>query len=380
MESLSFNKFNNNKISSVINKENHKEIFKKINKYYNEENNKSKTNYNFYYKIIPKYNIKTFISKFDSRNKAFYPSIKNIKSNSSNNYNKYYISSDIYHNDYISDYLTMLQKKKFKDRRIVQMKEMDNKIEQLAKTLYINQYKKIKRIYSGKLIDNEKTNDDDKSNINSLNSNETNKQNNNDIKFKTLKSNSLNSHNHKAKKIMIKGTHIISPFCDYARDQYLYKKIFYYLEKKKNLKSDSLFDNKLNIIYSENENQYKQNIIKLNEINKRIGKNKFYNLEPSQSETKLKTLKQRVDFMKRIVDYSYPNMVLTKIREQEKKAYDKNNHSIIDIVTSKVTRKNHKKFNRQISLGLKKSLSIQKYILDENKSKNLKKFKKEYKL
>ena len=38
----------------------------------------------------------------------------------------------------------------------------------------------------------------------------------------------------------------------------------------------------------------------------------------NESETKLKTLKQRVDFMKRIVDYSYPNMVLTKIREQEK--------------------------------------------------------------
>ena len=76
--------------------------------------------------------------------------------------------------------------------------------------------------------------------------------------------------------------------------------------------------------------------------------------------------------MKRIVDYSYPNMVLTKIREQEKKAYDKNNHSIIDIVTSKVTRKNHKKFNRQISLGLKKSLNIQKYILDENNSKKFK--------
>ena len=47
-------------------------------------------------------------------------------------------------------------------------------------------------------------------------------------------------------------------------------------------------DNKLNIIYSENENQYKQNIIKLNDLYKKFGKNKYYNLEQSQSERNLK--------------------------------------------------------------------------------------------
>ena len=164
----------------------------------------------------------------------------------------------------------------------------------------------------------------------------------------------------KSEKYLIKGTNIISPFCDFARDHYLYKKIFYYSNMKKNLKSDSCLDNKLNIIYSENEKQYKQKLIKLNEIYRKIGKNKSYNLEPSESENKLRGLKKRVEFMKRIVDYTYPNMVLTKIREQDKKIYELNN-KLANVITSKIKRNNYNIFNMQISKGLTKSLNIKKY-------------------
>ena len=92
-----------------------------------------------------------------------------------------------------------------------------------------------------------------------------------------------------------------------------------------------------------------------------MGKNKYYSLEPSQSETKLKTLKYRVDFMKRIVDYTFPNMVLTKIREQKKIVYEKKN-KLINIVTSKINRNNFNKFNRQLSEGLISNLNIHKYL------------------
>ena len=61
--------------------------------------------------------------------------------------------------------------------------------------------------------------------------------------------------------------------------------------------------------------------------------------------------------MKRIVDYTYPNMVLTKIREQEKKIYEKNSN-FTSIITSKIKRKDYNKFNMKISLGLQKSLNI----------------------
>jgi len=65
--------------------------------------------------------------------------------------------------------------------------------------------------------------------------------------------------------------------------------------------------------------------------------------------------------MKRIVDYTFPNMVLTKIREQKKVIYEKNNN-LINIVTSKINRNNFNKFNRQLSEGLISNLNIKKYL------------------
>lgn len=279
---------------------------------------------------------------------SYFQPFKNIEDKSiykkikSNNYNKYYVSSDIFHNkNYISDLTFYKQNKSINNKNIGEMKETDNKIEKLVKLL--------------KIYHNQRRNN--KNNIRIIRINDgINKKNNYSIE--DYKQKDGNEHN--SKKYLIKGTKIISPFCDFSRDNYLYKKIFYYSDKNKKLKSDSL-DNKLNIIYSENENQYKQNIIKLNDLYKKMGKNKYYSLEPSQSETKLKTLKYRVDFMKRIVDYTFPNMVLTKIREQKKIVYEKKN-KLINIVTSKINRNNFNKFNRQLSEGLISNLNIRKYL------------------
>jgi hypothetical protein len=143
-----------------------------------------------------------------------------------------------------------------------------------------------------------------------------------------------------------------------TKDIYLYKKIFYYSDKKK-IKSENFLDNKLNIIYSEDESQYQQKLKKLNSIYRKLGKKKIYNMELSQSENKVKSLQKKVDFMKKIVDYAYPDMVLAKIKEHDKAIFEK---SVIppDIITSKINMKRFNKNNKDISKGLEKSFNIQK--------------------
>lgn len=360
----------NQKKPSSIKDENKVEYDKNDDK----EKKKNKTYLNNFYKIIPKSKDKTFNLKLDNRGKTSYSNIKNIK-HKKNHLNNYYVTGNVFHNDYITDYLQDKHINQDKNKRKEKMKETDEKIEELVNVLNIYPNKKIKKFYPHKLISLDKT-ENDKNNTKSINTNENdsntlkiNKQNNKDISIYASKSNKNILNKQKSEKIMIKGTKIISPFCDFARDHYLYKKIFYYSDKKKNLKSESFLDNKLNIIYAENEKQYRQNLIKLNEIYQKIGKNKIYNLEASQSESKLRSLRHRVEFMKRIVDYTYPNMVLTKIREQEKKIYAKNNN-LTSIITSKIKRKNYVKFNAQLSLGLKKSFNIQKCSLNADKKSN----------
>ena len=145
-----------------------------------------------------------------------------------------------------------------------------------------------------------------------------------------------------------------------TKDIYLYKKIFYYSDKKK-IKSENFLDNKLNIIYSEDESQYQQKLKKLNSIYRKLGKKKIYNMELSQSENKVKSLQKKVDFMKKIVDYAYPDMVLAKIKEHDKAIFEK---SVIppDIITSKINMKRFNKNNKDISKGLEQSFNIQKCV------------------
>ena len=100
---------------------------------------------------------------------------------------------------------------------------------------------------------------------------------------------------------------------------------------------------------------------------------KTYNIDSSQSENKVKNLQKRVDFMKRIVDYTYPNMVLTKIKEQDRTIYVKSGGRV-NIITSKINRKIHLKNNDTISQGLVKSLNVRKCIFKGfEKMKRLKK-------
>ena len=80
--------------------------------------------------------------------------------------------------------------------------------------------------------------------------------------------------------------------------------------------------------------------------------------------------------MKRVVDYTYPDMVLTKIKEQDRTIFEKSVVPV-NIITSKVNRKKNKIFNNKIAQGLVKSINIQKCVF-KGFSKNKESEAKEY--
>jgi hypothetical protein len=287
---------------------------------------KNRTLSNNFHSKIKKTDKKILNSVFVKGNKTVYSSTKNIKQN--NHIDKYYsnyiINGNVFHNDYISDYLPEIRLNHNEDT----MRETDNKIEELVNNLNIYKNKRLKKIRSQKII-------------NTFNKNTYNNYINEKNKQKKAESTTTND---KDENLLMNNNYKQSNTNDKFKDHYLYKKIFFYSDKKKIIKSESFLDNKLNIIYAENENQYKQNLLKLNEIYRKIGKNKIFTLEPSKSQNKIKALKKRVEFMKRIVDYTYPDMVLTKIKEEESKINERNNN-LTNIITSKINRKNNLKFN-----------------------------------
>ena len=167
-------------------------------------------------------------------------------------------------------------------------------------------------------------------NINLINEREKNKlkKSKEKINHENRKNNDENKNSKKIKdknlpiflreKYTIKGTNIISPFCQKARDEFLYKRIFYnYFKKPVDTKKIGV-NNKLNIIYAENEEKFKK---KIQIINKRIreeGKKEKNSQCPNSVEEKLTNIKHKIKFMKKIVDYAYPETVLTRVRESLK--------------------------------------------------------------
>ena len=104
-------------------------------------------------------------------------------------------------------------------------------------------------------------------------------------------------------------------------DEYFYKIVF----KSKPLFNSTnklVVDNKYNMIYAENEIQYRKIIEK--EYKRLISegkKVKSKNVAPS-IKLKLTEAKNRIQFMKGILDYSYPGFVLSKIKIMQKKLKD----------------------------------------------------------
>ena len=103
----------------------------------------------------------------------------------------------------------------------------------------------------------------------------------------------------------------------FLSDDFYYKSIF----KMKPLfkKIRPVVDNKLNMRYAENEEQYKKIIEKEQKILLAQGK-KVKNKNISEHiNTKMDEIKKRIRFMKGVIDFSYPGFVLTKIKSIDKK-------------------------------------------------------------
>ena len=158
-------------------------------------------------------------------------------------------------------------------------------------------------------------------------------------KIENIKNNNNNNSINKNKKVIkdenlpiflrekynIKGTNIISPFCIKARDEFLYKRIFYtYFEKPPDTKKIGV-NNKLNIIYAESEEKFKKKIYNLNRKFRKQGKKEKNAICPNSVENKLNGIKNKIRFMKKIVDYAYPETILTRLREENKNTKNSRN-------------------------------------------------------
>ena len=165
----------------------------------------------------------------------------------------------------------------------------------------------------------------------------------------------------KRKNSLIPNTKIKSPFSNEGREINLYKKIFYFFrEKKKKFARDiKLIHNKLNLEYAETDEQFDQMLAKYNmELIKKGEKIKHFS-GPTFSEIQLKDLQQKVKFMKSVVDYTYPDMVLFKVKQTEKLLKIKNeNYKVLE--PFKITDLNNKNNENLLKEYLNRAIKITK--------------------
>ena len=138
----------------------------------------------------------------------------------------------------------------------------------------------------------------------------------------------------------IKGTNILSPFCKKSRDNFILQKFKKFLNLKKTLKTDkkNLIDNKLNIVYAENEEIYRNKLKKINNELVNQGKRARYKYLFSPSEKQLRDLEKRVTFMKDIVEFGFPNTTMMKLRKNKQyKNKSKINYKKFESMNDKVS-------------------------------------------
>ena len=126
-------------------------------------------------------------------------------------------------------------------------------------------------------------------------------------------------------KFNIKGTNILSPFCLKSKYQFIIKKFKNFFNKTKLLKTDKtdLIDNRLNIVYAENENLYKAKLKKINMNLVMKGKKLKHKLFCSPSDKQIRGMAKEVTLMKKVINFAYPNTTLIKIKDN--KEYFKKN-------------------------------------------------------
>ena len=99
---------------------------------------------------------------------------------------------------------------------------------------------------------------------------------------------------------------------------FLYNKIFPKFFIEHNIKYN-VVDNKLNIYYAENNRQFKENLVKRNNYLRLRGKPvKKMCINSEYVADKLKEVKRKIGFVKGITDYSFPSIILQKVKSKNK--------------------------------------------------------------
>ena len=143
-------------------------------------------------------------------------------------------------------------------------------------------------------------------------------------------------------------------------DLNFYKNIF---KEKPIFKSKpKLINNTLNLLYSENEKIFEEKIdmenLKMISENKQIKFSKRY----KNTENLLKTLKDKIKFIKAVTDYSYPGIIIHKIKSLKKEfenEKEKRQKKFFSPVNKRIKEFNLKKKVRQNVLS--NYISIHKY-------------------
>ena len=152
-------------------------------------------------------------------------------------------------------------------------------------------------------------------------------------------------------ELHIKGTNIISPFCKKWRDQYMIKKFDNFFNKNEDSLKNSkklLIDNKLNLLYAENQKMYQTKLKLMNKKLKEQGKQEKCRFLYSPSEKQLKDMAKKVGFMKDVFYFAYPNQSMTLSKSVDKKGDVKNKETQTNLKiredmnksSDKLTRKN----------------------------------------
>ena len=125
---------------------------------------------------------------------------------------------------------------------------------------------------------------------------------------------------------------------------YFYKSVF----KMKPIfrKFRPVVDNKFNMRYAENEEQYQALIEKEAKILRAQGKPVKKKNVSEIINFQMKDIKDRIRFMKGIMDYTYPGFVLTKIKAIDKQLKSENLHSKYRNYLSPVSMRNLEMKNR----------------------------------
>ena len=209
------------------------------------------------------------------------------------NCSAYYINMNSHIKDkYISDLLLSKEKKKKNKKK--KLSDIEKKINKMELKVNLKNNKNNKNIIKCNLFIN------------------TSRKKN-----KKGKEKERNVPDYLKEKYNIKGTNILSPFCLKAKYQFIMKKFRSFLDKTKLLKTDKkdLIDNKLNIVYAENEDIYRNKLKKINMNLIMKGKKEKYKLLSSPSDRQIREIAKEVTLMKKVINFAYPNTTLIKIKD-----------------------------------------------------------------